>query len=87
MLDTLAARTLAAALDKETTGSISQSELARRLGISQASVSGWVTLKSRPEAHFRKAIERELGIPERDWMTPDELALATGTAVSKSSAA
>ena len=78
MVDTNGARALAAALDKKTDGSISQSELARRLSVSQASVSGWVTMRTRPESHHRKAIERELGIPEDDWMTLDERSIATG---------
>lgn len=57
---------------------MSQSDLAKSLGVKQPSVSEWVRMNTRPESHLRKAIERLLGIPENDWMTDAELAIANG---------
>lgn len=78
-MQTSAGDALAAALSPDNPRrSMTQSELARRLGVSQPSVSEWVRMRSRPESHFRAAIERELGIPQADWMTAEERAIATG---------
>ena len=53
-------------------GSLSQSSLAARLGIAQPSVSAWLAGTTRPQAHYREAIERIAGVPARDWQTDDE---------------
>lgn len=55
-----------------------QTEIGRRVGVSQVAVSGWVNLQARPEAHHRKALDRVYGIPENDWMTDSEHDLAIG---------
>lgn len=58
----------------------SQGRLALALGVSQPAVSGWASGKTRPETHhMRRAIERLLGIPADDWMTPEERDTANGT--------
>ena len=82
MLDTKARITLCAYFEKE--GSKSQTWLGEQLGISQPSVSAWLSGRSRPEAHHRRAIERVMAtqsvkVPEDDWMTDDERAVANGT--------
>ncbi len=60
---------------------MTQSDLARRLGCAQPSLSQWVRMNTRPEPHYRTALERELGIPVDDWLTEDERAIADGTQV------
>ena len=55
-------------------GSLSQSSLAARLGIAQPSVSAWLAGTTRPQAHYREAIERIAGVPAKDWQTDDERA-------------
>lgn len=79
MVVTKAGRALRAALAPGNPGRVmTQADLAKRLNVSQPSVSEWTRFRSRPESHFRKAIELALGIPENDWMTPSELRIATG---------
>jgi len=51
---------------------MSQSELARRVGVKQPSVSEWVRMRARPESHYRKVIWHLFGIPEDDWLTDME---------------
>lgn len=57
---------------------MSQRELAKQLGIASASVSAWKDSTARPEVHFRRAVERLLGIPFDDWMTAAEKRIADG---------
>lgn len=57
---------------------MSQTELARRIGVSQPAVSEWMRSGARPEHHHRVAIERLLAIPAEDWMTDAERAVAEG---------
>jgi len=57
----------------------SQVELAGKLGLHQSSVSLWVAGRARPEHHHRIALRRVCAIPERAWLTPEELAIATGS--------
>lgn len=68
---------------------MSQAELARAVGVKQPSVSAWVAMTARPEAHYRRAIRRtiaaaaaekgiEADIPEDDWMTDAERSIADG---------
>ena len=59
--------------------SLTETELARRVGVSQPSVRKWIHQAAKPEAHHRKALERILGIPEDDWMDAAERAIAEGT--------
>ncbi len=62
---------------------MSQSELARRCGVSQPSVSAWIRFTARPEAHLRPVIRRVLGVAgleDADWFTDEERAIANGTA-------
>ncbi len=61
---------LRSALDAD--GAITQSQLARMLGIKQPSISGWISGKARPETHLREALEILFCIPARSWMTEDE---------------
>jgi len=56
----------------------SQSELARRLKVSQTAVHWWTTGRQRPTPPYRKALVRILGIPEDEWMTSSERRIATG---------
>ena len=69
MIYTTARKALRAYLDAE---SVSQSALAARLGVAQPSVSAWLAGITRPQAHYREAIERIAGVPARDWQTDDE---------------
>ena len=57
---------------------VSQAELARRVGVSGASVSAWKAGTSRPEPHYRQALEREIGLGRETWMTAEERAIAQG---------
>ena len=52
----------------------SQTRLAELLGLSQSSVSGWISGPSRPEAHHRKVLAKLVGIDEDDWLKPEERA-------------
>jgi len=54
---------------------VSQSSLAKTLGVSQPAVSAWLSGGSRPEPHLREAIEILTGIPSGGWDTDDERAL------------
>ena len=56
-------------------GGWSQTALAVELGITQPSVSSWLTGRARPEAHLRAAISMIAGIPAGDWETAEERAL------------
>ena len=53
----------------------SQSALAAELGITQPSVSSWLTGRARPESHLRLAISMIARIPAKDWETDEERAL------------
>jgi transcriptional regulator with XRE-family HTH domain len=76
MVNTVAGEALRVALVE--TRVMSQAELARRIGVSQPTVSDWANAKIRPEAHHRQAVERVLGIPADGWMTDAERAVALG---------
>lgn len=52
-----------------------QSYIARKLGVSQPSVSGWLRYLSRPETHHRISLRRLAKIPESSWITPQEMRL------------
>jgi transcriptional regulator with XRE-family HTH domain len=65
-------------LDRE--GAITQAALAARLGVTEPSLSAWKHGATRPEPHFRKALERVAGIPESAWMTNRERLIASGDA-------
>lgn len=52
-----------------------QTALADRLGINQASISAWVLGKSRPEWHQRLALFCIADIDPMAWLTPAELRL------------
>lgn len=79
MVSTRAGEALRVALDATNPKrAMSQSELARQIGVSQPSVSEWTRSMARPEHHHRVAIERLLQIPASDWMTEDELVVASG---------
>jgi transcriptional regulator with XRE-family HTH domain len=47
----------------------SQSDLARRLGVSPQAVSAWLSGAAKPEPERMAAIETLLGIPMRDWIS------------------
>jgi transcriptional regulator with XRE-family HTH domain len=47
---------------------MSQTELAKRLGVSQQAVSAWLKGRALPEPERMAAIEEILGIPMRDWV-------------------
>jgi transcriptional regulator with XRE-family HTH domain len=61
-------------------GSMTQAALAATLGVTEPSLSAWKRGTSRPESHYRKALERLIGIPEGTWMTRRERAIANGCA-------
>ncbi len=46
---------------------MTQSELARQLGVSAQAVSDWVAGKSKPKPDLMARIEDLLGIPMRAW--------------------
>jgi transcriptional regulator with XRE-family HTH domain len=46
-----------------TDSNISQSELARRLGVSQPTVSDWISGKKKPGGDKVLALAKEMGIP------------------------
>jgi transcriptional regulator with XRE-family HTH domain len=51
---------------------LNQSQLARKLGISQPSVWAWLVGASRLEEPRRRVLERITGIPADDWLTTKE---------------
>lgn len=55
------------------TGAITRSSLGEAIGVSQPTVSGWVSGISRPKAEHRAALSRCIGIPETDWLTDAEV--------------
>lgn len=57
----------------------SQVEVARALGVEQPAISVWARGNSRPEPHFRDALERLYGIPRDAWYSAGELAIAHGS--------
>ncbi len=50
--------------------------IAKAIGINQAAIAKWRDGVCRPEPHFREALEHVLGIPQRDWYTEEETAIA-----------
>lgn len=66
-------RLLLVVLAKNTEHSVATSVKA-----SQQAVSSWKKGSSRPETHFRDALERVYGIPRDSWLTAGELAIARG---------
>lgn len=63
-----AARALRRLFQPATTGA----ELARKLGVSRAAVSGYLVGDFLPTPQTMRAIEDETGIPMRDWTEPCE---------------
>ncbi len=59
-----------------TTQQISQVAIARKLQLSQNSVSLWTRGLSRPEHHHRLALQNLLTIPADSWLTRDERRIA-----------
>lgn len=51
---------------------MSQAEIAKRLGVTQQAVSSWVSGRTRPPAHHRKALQQLVGVAEDDWLTDEE---------------
>jgi transcriptional regulator with XRE-family HTH domain len=51
---------------------MSQSQLARELGVSPQAVSGWVTGRAKPTPELMARLEDLLGIPMRSWTEPAE---------------
>lgn len=45
----------------------SQGYIAKKLGVSQPAVRNWVVGTSRPEPHFRDALQALCGIPPSAW--------------------
>lgn len=52
----------------------SQRAVARLLGCFQQSIGAWASGDSRPNAANRITIEKVLGWPPSDWLTPEEIA-------------
>lgn len=50
----------------------SQSDVGRKLGVSQPTVSAWVSGRTRPEPHLRDALQALTGIPVSEWEQPEE---------------
>lgn len=63
-----------------------QAKLAVSLDCKQPSVSAWIRGETRPDTHFRQAIERLMGIPMGTWLTDAEVAIATGAPAPSSPA-
>ena len=71
-------------MDNETKGALrlrelfkptlTQKDLADRLGVTQQAIPQWIKGTSKPDPLCRKKLERVLGIPEEAWLTDDELA-------------
>lgn len=64
-----------------------QGAIARAMGISQPSVSGWVSGQTRPGPEYRAALESLLGIARDEWLTSREAAVvarARGAALARS---
>lgn len=57
----------------------SQTGLAEKLGLGQSSISAWTRGTSRPEPHFRHAIERLTLIPFDAWYSDEERQIAYGS--------
>lgn len=62
----------AARLRAAVTPSMSQAELARKLGVSQQAVSAWLNGVAMPRPEKMAQIEKILGIPMRAWTEPAE---------------
>ena len=52
-----------------------QCELAAEVGVTQPVISRWASGQGRPAPHHRARLAVLYGIPERDWLTAEELAL------------
>jgi ribosome-binding protein aMBF1 (putative translation factor) len=74
MIDTTGRKQLEHALKQR---NLSQAALARALRISAVSVNAWVAGRSRPECHWRRALEALLAIDSLDWDTDEERAQCT----------
>lgn len=53
---------------------VTQKAMAKALGVSQASVSRWLSGRSRPAAFERAMLQNETGIAVTDWDTGRERA-------------
>ena len=47
-----------------------QTEIAARVGVTQQAVQRWLSGKGKPSGEKVLAIEREYGIPAKDWYPP-----------------
>lgn len=68
------AEKLADVLTPRTEAGFSASDLARKLGVTPQSVSGWIRGKATPSPDLLVKLEDLLGIPMRAWTeeVPDE---------------
>lgn len=76
MVDTEGRQLLIAYFGRE--DSRSQAGLSKELGVKPSSLAAWKAGHTRPEVHFRMAIEREIGIPAMAWMTERERLIVQG---------
>lgn len=53
---------------------LSQAKIAKRLGVTQPAVGGWLAGHTRPTAQSRAMLAQLFGIPESDWQTAEEVA-------------
>lgn len=59
-------------------GTISRREMAAQIGVSHTVFGRWEAGVTRPEPHFRMALERIYKIPAHAWLTDDERTIAFG---------
>lgn len=61
---------------------LTQSEVARQLGLDSTAVNRWASGKSRPSETMRRAVRMLFGVDEDEWLTAEERArlaeLSTG---------
>lgn len=60
-------------------GTISRREMASQIGVSHTVFGRWEAGVTRPEPHFRMALERIYKIPAHAWLTEDERTIAFGS--------
>lgn len=65
---------------REVAKNTSQLEIARRIDVSQQTVSCYLRQRARPDDVVRERLDREFGIPRLSWRTAEEERHATGRA-------
>lgn len=58
---------------------MTESAIAKAVGVAQQQVSSWKHGKSRPKPEFRDALKRVIGAPPEAWYTRREASIAKGS--------